>query len=336
MISLFLMLGIYIKHCDSYKMPALIYMNFGGKKMKTLMLLIFSFFVLIISVYANEEILNSNEIDMEKTKETPSIFYGVREDGFCFKIEGNLYLKGKLLSEFNEVDFKTVKYPALYSDITVFFPRNNFIQINTGYLLKTKLQWKKLVLKSSDGKYKIKTKELLRLSTKKSSGEYHEFNEIFSDVISEKMTHFDIKPEESLETYIYQFDGKNLHFIRKSKLSKKIKNTFSLRKGKFDKIKNIKKEEISVFYPYMGIMYLSNGYKIRVEKRYIKKFENNDNSRRLFIVTTPSLKKKAEKLYLFNIEKKYDNLPLATSVFKTLGIDKSTDISQQNLSLSSK
>ena len=242
--------------------------------------------------------------------------YGVRDDGFSFYITGKVKAGGDDLKKFKEVDLKGVEYPVLLSDIKVFFPQYNQAQLLTDFLINTTLNWDDIKIVNEDEKYSINGNKLLRISFKKYTGDYKSFNEIFKDVIRETMSPFTTKGD--LKSYIYQYNGKKLIYIRETSLPENLKDGFDV-ESDYETIKGIKKSDIAIFIPYLRIIYLKNGYKIFLTDDFVSDFENQYNPRRIFIITRDDLRKKAEELFLKNIPVAYDNLRKAQAILNTIG-----------------
>ena len=242
--------------------------------------------------------------------------YAVRDDGFSFYITGKILSGGGPIKEFNEIDTYNIEYPVYFDDVRVLFPIDNLVQIHTGFLLKTTLPWEDITIVSSDKKYTIKTTKLLRISFKKYVQSFDEFNDIFKNVVKDKME--PIQRKDALENFVYQFDGQKLIYIRKTKLPEQLEKEFEL-KTRYAIISKVKLSDVAVFIPYLKIMYLTNGYKVFLSDEYIKNFENRYNPRRLFFITSASLRKKAEELFMENMRIKYENLWKATKMYRTIG-----------------
>ncbi len=248
--------------------------------------------------------------------ETIKTIYGVRADGFSFYITGKIQNNGDDLKEFKELDSRDIEYTVSLDSIKVFFPIYNQAQLKTDYLIKPTLNWEDVKIVSDNTKFSINTKELLRISFKDYTENFSGFNSIFKDVIREKMSPFETKGD--LKCYVYQYDNGKLFFIYNSKVPENLKDGFDV-ETKYETVKDIKKNDIAVFIPSEKLMYLKNGYKIYVTDDFAADFENQDNGRRIFIITRSDLRKKAEELYLKNVNTKYDRLFTAPAIFNTIG-----------------
>jgi hypothetical protein len=263
----------------------------------------------------NSQVVKSSPQNSSSAGNAFSTYFGVRDNGFSFTIQGTLNYNGKPLAEFNEYDINGIEYPVPMAEVKVLFPMDNCVQIATGFLLKTKLNWKNVKLVSSDGRFTINVDKLKRLSSVPSIKDYNSFNISFSNVITEKME--PIERKDDFTTYIYQFNGKDLVYVRTTKELDKIENGINTVTF-YETLKDIRVKEIAVFFPNERVLYLTSGYKLYLPMDYIKNFKNRNNDQRIFIVTSPALKKKAEELYLSNIKVKYDNLVKAQKLYQTI------------------